>query len=870
MLRSLTLAVSLSLLSLVPAWAATYYVATNGDNSRSCSTATNINTPKQTFASAIPCMGAGDTLYARGGTYTETLRSSQIHFPVGANWGGGVATIASYPAETAIINGAIEVFPTNADSSAPGYIVFDRLVVDRGGSSSTTVVYDGALVFYTSHLRFSNGEVRNANGPMIYAAGMTDIQFINNNIHDSYINFDPNLWPQCGNQGCTVGGLCFYGHPNNSLFEGNTIHGCTGFALQFYCGDCGPVITGNTIRNNVFYNNGTGGDNLIANNVFYGGTGAKHLAAIQDQNSGDKIYNNTFYNMLKLGIYIYPGATDVLVTNNLIYTTGDQPILNVGTRTILATNLTGTNPLFVNAGGADFHLASNSPAIGYGTNLSSIFTTDIDGSARAASGPWDVGAYVSGVTVPQPAAQLGFATQPQNTAAGAVMPTMTVQLQNTLGALIPSASGTVTLSLAGVLVPRTGMTVVSVDSAETPTYAKEYAIDGDTTQFWHTQYAAAQPAHPHEIILNLGASYSVAGLTYRPRDDGQTSGNLAQYAVYVSTDGSTWGTAVKTGTLTSEVKTHGLTWTPKTGSYLRLVALSEIAGYPYTDVNELLVIAATTSTLSGTVSQASSSGTATFPGISIATPGVGYVLKATSAGLTEGLSTPFTITGSAPVATNVAFGTQPVSTQVSTTMPDVTVRIQDATNALVTAATNTVTIVELTTGVTVAGTLSRNAVNGVATFPGLSIATVGTGYQFRATATGLTAGNSTTFNITSGAPTPTKLGWGTQPASTDVNATMATITVLVQEANGATAGGATNTVTIVELTTGVTVAGTLSRAAVNGIATFPGLSIATPGVAYRFRATSPGLTQVDSATFTISTPAPAGTLYPARALHLVP
>src|SRR5260370_27443143 len=50
----------------------------------------------------------------------------------------------------------------------------------------------------------------------------------------------------------------------------------------------------------------------------------------------------------------------------------------------------------------DAHLASGSPAIGAGYNLSSSFTTDLAGAARPASGSWDLGAYVHApsVTIP--------------------------------------------------------------------------------------------------------------------------------------------------------------------------------------------------------------------------------------------------------------------------------------------------------------------------------------------------------------------------------------------------------------------------------------------------------------------------------------
>src|SRR5439155_17323577 len=56
------------------------------------------------------------------------------------------------------------------------------------------------------------------------------------------------------------------------------------------------------------------------------------------------------------------------------------------------------DPLFVNGASAGFnaHLASGSPALQAGLNLSSVFATDKDGTARPATGAWPLGAYVSG------------------------------------------------------------------------------------------------------------------------------------------------------------------------------------------------------------------------------------------------------------------------------------------------------------------------------------------------------------------------------------------------------------------------------------------------------------------------------------------
>ena len=57
------------------------------------------------------------------------------------------------------------------------------------------------------------------------------------------------------------------------------------------------------------------------------------------------------------------------------------------------------------------------------------------------------------------------------------------------------------------------------------------------------------------FFLNMGASYSVSGLRYLPRQDGGSgavNGRIGQYEVYVSTDGTNWGTAVATGAFAND------------------------------------------------------------------------------------------------------------------------------------------------------------------------------------------------------------------------------------------------------------------------------------------------------------------------------
>ena len=92
---------------------------------------------------------------------------------------------------------------------------------------------------------------------------------------------------------------------------------------------------------------------------------------------------------------------------------------------------------------------------------------------------------------------------------------------------------------------------------------------------------------PHTLVLDLGGQYQVDGWRYLPRQDGSPNGTIAGYQVYVSDDGTTWGTAVAAGTLAANTSEKTVRFTAKTGRFVRLVAVSEINGQPWTSAAEL-------------------------------------------------------------------------------------------------------------------------------------------------------------------------------------------------------------------------------------------------------------------------------------------
>jgi hypothetical protein len=169
-------------------------------------------------------------------------------------------------------------------------------------------------------------------------------------------------------------------------------------------------------------------------------------------------------------------------------------------------------------------------------------------------------------------------------------------------------------------------------------------------------------------------------------------------------------------------------------------------------VSVTAAIASGAGTLGGTTTRATDAqGRASFTDLQINGATGAHTLIFAAAGFTSVNSTAINITAPAPVATSVGFVQQPTNTNAGATItPAVTVEIRDQFGARMTGATNSVSLAIGTnpSGGTLSGGASVAAVNGVATFSGLSIDNAGTGYTLTASSTGLTGATSSSFNIT--------------------------------------------------------------------------------------------------------------------------
>jgi len=116
-------------------------------------------------------------------------------------------------------------------------------------------------------------------------------------------------------------------------------------------------------------------------------------------------------------------------------------------------------------------------------------------------------------------------------------------------------------------------------------------FDGDPNTIWHTEWINADPDLPHEIQIDLGANYFLAGFNYLPRQDGSDVGTIKDYEFYVSMDNTNWGTPVASGRFAENTQEKNVSFSPKHGRYIRLRALLEVDGEPYTSMAEIDIVA---------------------------------------------------------------------------------------------------------------------------------------------------------------------------------------------------------------------------------------------------------------------------------------
>ncbi|MCK5271427.1 MAG: discoidin domain-containing protein, partial [Sedimentisphaerales bacterium] len=292
-----------------------------------------------------------------------------------------------------------------------------------------------------------------------------------------------------------------------------------------------------TIKNNIFY---TTSGNIGDFPLFWDGT--------KDINEAPAVSHNLYYNpdnTNRIKWFRWPDTITYDSTEQTAWRDAGHP------------GALFANPLFVHQSTGNFALQSTSPAIDKGTNLGSPYNLGLNPNSTWPNNVstldqnncgigWEIGAYVF----------TGIAQSP---------------------------------------IDQTGWSLLWVDSEETSPEAGEdgaavNSFDGDPDTIWHTEWPE-NPPHPHEIQIDLGGFYDICGFRYLPRQDDNENGMIKDYEFYVSNNTSDWGTAVASGTWTAGKVEKQVSFDCTLGQYVRLVALLEVNGNPWTTMAELNVLA---------------------------------------------------------------------------------------------------------------------------------------------------------------------------------------------------------------------------------------------------------------------------------------
>ena len=135
--------------------------------------------------------------------------------------------------------------------------------------------------------------------------------------------------------------------------------------------------------------------------------------------------------------------------------------------------------------------------------------------------------------------------------------------------------------------------IVSVDDEHKELKA-EYAIDDDPSTFWHTHWSGSYKKHPHEIVIDFSEELSLTGFTFLPRQDGNTSGNIITYDLFLSIDNATWKPVIKNGQFGNIVNNPILQTVPfskkETARYLKLVTKGDAKNEGWVNAAEIGII----------------------------------------------------------------------------------------------------------------------------------------------------------------------------------------------------------------------------------------------------------------------------------------
>jgi hypothetical protein len=420
---------------------------------------------------------------------------------------------------------------------------------------------------------------------------------------------------------------------------------------------------------------------------------------------------------------------------------------------------------------------------------------------------------------PAAAAQLVVESAPPPSIMAGTAFGLTVDAEDAYGNLVTGYSGSIALTLAGTttggkllgtLNASASSGVATFSGLSIDEAGEGYAIDASASGLTPatTTTVGVTPAAPAQIVFN--------------------SGHLATV-----TAGESFGVSL------SVEDAYGNLETSYNGSVTIAVAGGPTGSHP-----------------GDPTTAAASGGLVTFSGLDLTRAGSGYTIDATIGNLIAAQSVAFTVSPAAPA--QLVILQQPPATNTAGAAFDVDVAVEDAFGNLVTSADNDVSLSLLgsTPGTTLGGTTTTAAAGGVASFDNLKLDQVGSQFAIQASSPGLRG--ATTNNLSVLPARPAQLVITMQPPASVTAGSGFALGVSVEDAYGNVETGFDGTVTVSlkRGPNGAAVSGKTTVQAVQGVATFSGLTIDKAGVGDVLNVVADGAGSLSTSAFQVVPAAP--------------